>query len=647
MEWSGVLFFFAMLGYAMLIMLALPKLSSGRALLCALCGMLFVSYYGVIIAGWMVPVAYVLMYGGLAGLCAGIVCAAMNLRFLRKRLLSPGMLVFALLCAYILYGAQSVVIQAHDDMSYWARVVKELYTFDRFYIHGDATMFHTDYIPLLASLQYSIVRVFGWQDAYLTFVTSACVAASAAAMAEAFHKRWVPVVLSVLYIFAYRLFGFGMYNLRADGPMLMVFTAGLISLLSRRDDSWASLLPSVMACAVLVGFKIYSGLMFAAVILIALVVEWIAAARGKRRCRSLAVAAILSAVLMIAQQMSWSMMYNYTSAVAGAEGAAALAAHLGQPAGSSEVAISIGQLLRGNPRTSQLMQSFTPEQIETFLQLAGQTINTYVFSKLVWTWLFLIPVAILGAISSREKRAVAIKTVILLVVAALIYLLGLFGSYFVQAETSGAALNYLSTASAPLMIAALFLTAWLGQDNARAAAAVSVAVMTGGMTLLGSPALLIPKTERSDYTAEAELAVEFYEYDMDGLLTEEDFGKRALLIENSYMATEVSSKSGKTHAYAYFGLPLRVLEPIYYVYGDYTELEDFDAEWLRNMVINSRCELLLVRVEDYLYWREISDVLELYGEYDFPVGVYDVTYENGELSFKFRMPEDEDWDEDD
>jgi len=646
MEWMGSLFFFALLGYAMLFMLALPKIKAGHALLSAICGMLFVAYYGVIIAEWMVPTAYVLMCGGLAGLAAGLVAAALNVRGLRKRLLSPGMLVFVMVCMYAVVDAQSFVIKDHDDLSYWGRVIKELYTFDCFYIHGDATMFHRDYIPLLASLQYSVVRVFGWQDAYTVYVTAACIAASVAAIAESFRKHWVAAVMAVLFVFALKVYGFSINALRADGFMLTVFVAGLLCLLSRQDDSWAALLPSLMCCAVLVGFKIYSGLMYAAVILIGMVVEWIGAARKKQSCRVWVWVVAVSAILILALQISWSIKFNYTSALAYAQDAAARAAYRGVETTGTEAAVSVGELLSGNPRTAELMRSFTPEKIENFLRLAGQTMEMYISSKLIWTWLFLIPVVLVGAAASREKRAAAIKTFVLVLVAAIIYLMGLFGSYFVQSETSGAALVYLSTASAPLMITALFMTAWMGQDNARAASAVLTALMTAGMSLLTSPAALIPKMEKDEYVFESALAVDFYEYEINGLLTEEDYGKRALLLENSYQATEVSSKSGKTHAYAYYALPVRVLEPIYYIYGDYTQLDEtFDAEQLKQQIINSRCDLLIVRMEDFLYWEAVCDALELYGDYDDSIGVYDVIYEDGELSFEFRLPEDEDWEE--
>ena len=646
MNWIGVLFFFSVLGYTLLLMLASREMKAGPALLSAVCAMLFVAYYGVIILGLMIPVAYVLIYGGLAGFAAGSVCMLLNIRNLRRRVLSPGMLVFALICIYCLWEAPFIIIQDHDSMSYWARAVKELYTFNRFYIHGNATMFHTDYIPLLASLQYCVVRVFGWQDAYPTFVTSVCIAASVAAMAGTFKKGWLSVIMGVLFVYAYRIFGFGLHDMRADGPMLMVFTAGLLILITRNDNDWVSLLAPVLVCSVLVGFKIYSGLMFAVVILIGFLIDWRGAAKQKRSCRSLAAASILSAILIITLQVSWSVLFNYATAAAKAESALLQTEYAGMTSSASDVSVSVSQLLSGNPRTAELMQSFTPEKMERFLMLADETLQAYTSSRLIWIWLFTLPAIMLCPAVSREKRKALIKTLLLLVLTFLIYLLGLFGSYFVQAETAGAALNYLSTASSPLLICSLFLTVWLAQDGLRAAATVAIAAMTGGMIVLASPAVLLPDLEKDEYKAEAALAVNFYEYDIPGLLTDEDYGKRALLLESSYQATEVNSKSGKTHAYAYFGLPVRVLEPVYYIYGDYTQLEDgFNGEWLRQHIINSRCDLLIVRVEDFLYWEEISDALELYGDYDDCIGVYDVIYEDGELSFEFRLSEEENWEE--
>ena len=265
---AGSLFFLCVIGYALVIMLLLPKIKAGAALLCSICGMLFVSFWGVIMAEWMIPVAYLVIYGGLACFLAGAAAAGMKKCSLHTRLLSPGLLFFVLAAAAAVVSGREMLIQDHDALSYWARAVKELFTFDRFYIHADSNMFHMDYIPLMASLQYSVVRVFGWQDGYLSYIPAACVAASIAALTDQVKcKRWFAVILSFVLYYSYRVFGFSLGGLRADGPMLIVFTSGLLTLLMREEDTPSAFVPALFVCAVLTGFKIYSGLMYAAVYL--------------------------------------------------------------------------------------------------------------------------------------------------------------------------------------------------------------------------------------------------------------------------------------------------------------------------------------------------------------------------------------------
>ena len=359
---TGSLFFLSVTGYALAAMLAAPALSAGGALLCSVCGMLFVSFYGCIMAGWMVPTAHALMYGGLGCLALGVIAAGFDWRGLRRRLLSPGLLFFLALSAFAVFDASDMLIQGHDYLSYWARAVKELFTFDRFYIHGNATMFHTDYIPLTAALQYCIVRVFGWKDAYLYYISAACIGASIAAMADLLPKRRWAVLLSVVLYCAFNTFGFRLMELRTDSPMTAVFAAGLITLIARRDDSISSFLPAVCTCAVLAGFKIYSGLMFAAVIVLGLIIECVSLRKNKPVLRRLLAVTAVSVVLLLLMQFGWSALYNASKAQAAVESAAAKAAYLGRTAEQTEASVGLDMLLSGNPRTGQLLSSFTPER---------------------------------------------------------------------------------------------------------------------------------------------------------------------------------------------------------------------------------------------------------------------------------------------
>lgn len=609
----GALFFLSLLGYALAGMAFLPRLRMGGALLCAYCAMLFVSFYGVIVAGWMVPVAYALLYGGLGCLVLGAAACAADWRGLRKRALSPGLALYAGLCLIFALCARTFLIQDHDSLSFWARAVKELFAFDTFYIRTGSTIFHGDYIPLLASLQYSIVRVFGWQDAYLCYVPAACAAVCAAAVSDLFAKRWMGLAAGLLTVLGYRAFGFDALGLRADGPMCLLFTAALVTLYGRRDDEVASFAPALCASAVLTGFKIYSGLLYAVLLALAMLFGWRGLRKAGKSSRRVGWMALCALLLALTLEVVWSAKYNLCTLRAAGEQA------------------TLGALLAGNPRTGQLLHAFTPESMAQFQILAAGTWDMYRSSKLGWMWLAWLPAAGLWLAAPTQKRRRSIGLTGWLLLAALIYVLGLFGSYFVQAETAGAAASYLVTATVPLLIGAFFLALWLAET--RTPVACAAFLLASAFALVLSPPSL-PSAETPQYESAAALATGFYQDEIT--LLPEDAGKRAILIESTWEASQIKSQSGKTHAYGYFGLPVRVEEPLYFLYGDYTQLEAFDGEALLERIYNDDAELLLMRVEDELYWDEIRYALDLPYDEAQPIGVYEIDRSGGECTFTLR-----------
>lgn len=610
---AGALFFISLLGYALAGMVFLPRLRMGAALLCAYCAMLFISFYGVIVAGWMVPVAYALLYGGLGCLALGAAACLTGRRGLRKRVFCPELALYAGLCLLFALSVRGTLIQDHDSLSFWARSVRELFAFDTFYIRAGSTMFHQDYIPLLASLQYCIVRVFGWQDMYLSYTAIACVAVCAAAVCGLFAKRWMGLAAGLLTVLGYRAFGFDATNLRADGPMCLLFTAALVTLYGRQDDDATTFAPALCASAVLTGFKIYTGLLYATLVALAMLLQWRGLRKAGARSRAaewMALCALLLAVLM---EAAWSVKYNLcTLRAAGAQ-------------------VTLGAVLAGNPRTSRLLHAFTPENLARFRVQAADTWEMYRTSGLGWMWLAWLPAAglYLAAPSPKRRRFLGLTGWLLL--AALIYVLGLFGSYFVQAETAGAAASYLATATTPLLVGAFFLTLWLAQTRAKAALALFV--LGSAFTLCLAPPSL-PSAEEPQYEGYAALARGFYQDEIT--LLPEDADKRAILIDCAWESSQIKSQSGKTHAYGYFALPVRVEEPLYFLYGDYTQLETFDGDALLERIQNDDSDLLLMRVEDELYWDEICYALDLPYDEAQSIGVYEIDRSDGGCTFTLR-----------
>lgn len=610
---AGALFFFSLLGYALAGMVFLPRLRMGAALLCACCAMLFVSFYGVIVAGWMAPVAYALLYGGLGCLALGAAAGVADRRGLRKRVLCPGLALYAGLCLFFALCSRGSLIQDHDSLSFWARSVKELFTFDTFYIRAGSTMFHKDYIPLLASLQYCIVRVFGWQDAYLSYVPIACAAVCAAAVSDLFAKRWMGLAAGLLTVLGYRAFGFDATSLRADGPMCLLFAAALITLYGRRDDEATAFAPALCASAVLTGFKIYSGLLYAALLALAMIFQWRGLRKAGASSRAAGWMALCALLLVLIMEAAWSAKYNLCALrAAGAQA-------------------TLGAVFAGNPRTGKLLHAFTPKNMARFQSLAAGTWDMYRASKLGWMWLAWLPAAGLWLAAPAQRRRRSLGLAGWLLLAALIYVLGLFGSYFVQAETADAAASYLVTATVPLLVGALFLALWLTET--RAPVACVAFVLGAAFPLMLSPPSL-PSAEAPQYVDVAALANGFYQDEIT--LLPEDAGKRAILIECTWEASQIKSQSGKTHAYGYFGLPVRVEEPLYFLYGDYTQLETFDGDALLERIQNDDAELLLMRVEDELYWEEICYALDLSYDEAQSIGVYEIDRSDGGCTFTLR-----------
>lgn len=642
-ELSGALFFPALLGYALCLMLLVPKLRPGPALLSAYCGMLFASFYGVILLQIMVPAAYALMLGGLGALAAGIAGLCANWRGLRTRVLSSGCLVYVLGAFACILLTRGMQITAHDDLSYWARAAKELFTYDRFYIHMDSTMFHTDYIPLFASLQYCVTRVFGWQEAYLAYVTFAGVLASLCALADMTPSKGWGFALASLLAYGFTVYGFTYFQLRADGPMCMLFVAALLCLYAREGDDTAALLPTVSAAAILPGVKIYSGLLFGVVLAACLLWEGrrtsrSAKARGARSGRASRWAGSAALALIALLQLSWSGLYHHASAVAAYENASAVAAFTGEAFSGVRPVFSLADLFSGNPRNTALWNAFTPENLRYVGGLISDTLSSYLHSALPYALLFMLSLLLVRDRNSRSRVAGSLAATLS---ASLLYLIGLFGSYFVQAETSGAALNYLNTASTPIVLVSLFYAVRAASGGRlKRRGLLLTALMTAGLLVLTPPAQWASRltVQTSDSNASA-LAREFFNEEIADQIEPQDAERHAMLIDCTYEASQIKSESGKTHAYHYYGAPLR-LHVWQYPYGNYDALDFIDQEALWQALNQNRCELLILRVEDELYWDALRDALELEDSAE-PIAVYDVRRENGAISLKQRASQSE------
>ena len=640
-SFGGVLFFLSLMGYAFWLMLILPKLKAGGALLAALCNMLFVAYWGVIILEWMVPIAYILMFGGLPGCLFGVFALCTNRFRFRTRVLTLPMLFYLLMgcCFAILLRNQS--IDGHDAYSFWARAAKELFTFDISYFNANSNISHSDYNPIFAALQYAVVRVFGWQDASLFYIPAACFITSVCAVCDFLRRKTAALLFVCFALLLYPVFRFSYYTLTVDGPLSMLFFAGLFCLLPWEKEEGSGLFPALCVSAVLPAIKLYSGLLFALVLLAVLFL------RARKKTMPSADNApslrygVIACVLVLLMQFSWSGYYHYQNRISAYEASVASIAYQQAeiPANLQPPTFRLNNLFSGNPRTQRLLSSVSEENLNAVFMLIRETGNMYLHSTLPAALVFALLLLLTACLAKGQERRQCTLALIALAAAALLYTGGLFAGYFVQAEIAGGALNYLPTVSLPFVLTTIFFalrSAFCPQSRFRHIVRILLPLCA-----VWGIFILIPSTQPTSPGAEEALPLgtqaytqEFFADELQELLTQQDENARAVLMDCTWDASEIKSKSGITHAYQYYALPIR-LDVYQFEYGNYDALDGITFEFLSNAAIAHRADMLILRLDDDLYLDAFQTALDLETD-SYPPWVFDITVSNGEVSFLLR-----------
>lgn len=652
MEWShlpGMLYYLSLLGYAMGFMSVLPKLKMGGALLSAQCAMLFLSYWGVIILGLMPKTAFAVLILGWILLLLGVIFSICGICDLRRRINSPALWIYGGMACLGFVLLSGYVVTDHDAYSYWARAAKELYTFEQPLLNANNNMSHLDYNPIFASLQYCITRVFGWQEAYLPFVNFGIVGVCLAALCDLFEKKRNAVLFFVPSLYLYGSFFQSSGSLVVDGTLSLLFTAALLLWCFRTNHGMAAWLPALCAMAVLPAVKLYSGLLFALALWAVAGMEWLGERKRikkepSERKNPSGRLALLGLALVLLMEFSWSGYYHWHSRTANYENQVAQIVF----DGSAEAAtlepprFQLSDLFAGNPRNESLSHALTAENLEKIGKLAGQTGTNFVDSPLFYLLLISLGMifwqlmAAKGLERKRRKRVF-----ICLCVMAVCYTLGLFGSYFVQEEVSGGALNYLKTVCVPFGIAGfLFVVRSLDQQRKPLLSGIALAVLSIVLVVWTNPVSWWG-TMRADgrYFRYGEHTHAFFAEELGELLTEQDKGERAMVVDNTWEATQYKSWSGFTHAYQYYAMPMRVF--VYHLpYGEYDGLEAIVESWLTEELRRNRCTLLILRMEDTLYMDAFAQAMQIDSYADYP-WVIDVAWETGEPVYALRNIEEE------
>lgn len=649
--YPNILFFIVIAGYAMGLMAVFPRLKAGNALLSALCGMLFVSYWGVIILGWMQYSAWMIMLGGLVCFMIAVTLAIVNKCTLRARFCNVSFYLYFVLCILLVVFHHEYQVASHDSLSFWARATKELFTFNSGYMNGNSNISHADYIPLFASLQYAIVHVFGWHDLSLVFVPFVCVITSLLAVADAFSSKPLAALFVLLGMIIYPMYGFVITDITVDGALSILFAGALLILATRRDASFSSLLSVILVIAILPGVKIYSGLLFALVLTGIIASQW-SWKKPQAKNSELPVNMdvklrypIIALVMLLAIQTSWSGYYHYHSRLGEYQNQKMLYLdYLGQslPAELSMPSFELKDLAAGNPRSAAFVEAVLPEKYEQVGEMIAETWQMYIRSNLPTALFFAMLLLISMLMKKGYEKAQRKIVLVTLFSSFILYVGGLFAGYFVQAEILGAATNYLRTVSIPFVIAAAF---FLAQSIQNSNGWRRVGLYATGATMVLYLVLctdtihgMFPRMKTDDITYVTHARSFFEDEVLQELLSQEDENARAIIIDCTWDASEeIKSKSGITHAYQYYALPMRFY--VYqFPYGNSDPLEGMTYDFLSNAAIQNRANLLLLRLDDTMYIDAFAEILEVDPYIDMP-WVVDIVVKDGQPTFHLRNEE--------
>lgn len=614
--------------------------------------MVFLAYTLIIVLGIFEAAAYgVLLLGPIGGVCfavRGAVRSGFQSKRVAERLAAwrtPSTLLFlVLILGFAAFTQGMETFPSHDNYSFWARAVRELWALDSFYIHAGSNIAHSDYCPAISALQYCAVRVFGWRNEYLCYVLFAMSAASLSAIYDRFTwARCAPAVLSVLAVLALYPLTAATYDigeLYIDGPMALLFAAAVVVWTEQTDapaGGGGGALPVLLAAFVLVTAKPYSGLMMAAVLFLAML--W---SRIKRRERRGLAVTMLMAALILYAQFSWSAVYNYHTAIKAYDTQIANHEYLNVAyvPDAERPSFHWKYLFSGNPRSSKLLDG---DMVQTLRhnwataawlkELATKKLSgtehpcVTVLSATAATLLLMLLVYATsdGEAKSRIKSAYLVSSA-----ACLLYMAGMLATFLVvQPEASSSAIRY---AGVILLILQNILLRYLAEQCARKNAK-SICIFAAVAVLLA--VFLSPKQLVKAYCVNTAYAsMSFAQSGMDSVRGRLAPSDRVLYIDNRDPEGKWISSSGVIYCYQYAALPERATA-LWHRYGDSAAMESVTEAALTDRLAAERANKIVILADDADCAKRYSEILHV----AVPVGracIVDVTVRGGAYHFSLE-----------
>ncbi len=645
----GSLFFISILGYALFIKYMFKKISTGSSIFSAFCWMVAVSYVFVFLLGLSRPTAYGLMYGGIFAFCFfSVYFYVKNRHVLREFFLTPSFAVFCVFTIFAILVLHHANFKYHDDFSFWGRAVRELYTFDQPYFTPYTTMAHMDYHPAFASLQYTVVRAFGWKNEYLYYIIAACMISTLSLLTDYCKvKRYSHAMIVCglfVYLFPVAYITYTISFLGTDGSLALLFTGGLISWLFRSDTTFPSLFPLISAAFILPGVKLYSGLLLSFILWGSMFISCLRASRRREGHEEIALqkrnlfhkfqglffkkgdhaalysqekvhpyTLLFSLFLIILMQVSWSGYYNYHSDVMAYEKSLLQAQYIGQPVEDLErPTFSLRYLFKGNPRNQKLFQILSEgTSSDTSTSVVKQGVKAILYEKICgdfttfsYSALLLFSLYLMCRFSKSQHRATLWRLFFTLIFMAVVYTAGTLVTLLVQPGAVGGTARYMGVIANSLLLSTLFVISYLITAGNRVDARIGGSLLVGYslLAILFVPLNHVVSAYRPSPAYVSTAHVENTLPTFQDALSEDD---RALLIDN---LKDSASNSAINYIYQYELLPTQV-QCIYHPYGKTEDLSSINAAYLESNLTNILANKLVVMTDDPAYTQVYAELL--------------------------------------
>lgn len=420
-----------------------PNMQTGNSLVGSSLLMLSASYLTVIIMGSYVFFPHAIIWGGCL---TCILFIAYSFAKKRNVFMDRTLLLWSIVCLILCILLGKGVFMAHDNYSFWGRAVRELYLFEDFYINANSNMAHTDYNPIIASLQYCVVKVTGWRNASLFYVIISIVSAIIVSLSQFINKLKQNFGLQILFVFTCLILlptihsTFATSFLGADSMLALFPLWGTLIYYRQQEDTQGTRFLLILLSFVLPAIKLYSGMLFLCCIIVSISIS---AFRNKKNHAKWWILPALMLFFALFMQLSWSYKYNYHTDLQQAQCSAEQSNWLNNTPSAETVDIpfSFSYFIKGNPRNEEIKEVVTDDSLSETGSIIKKGIQSILCSpmyssQLTESTLILLVFLLFWALYILNKtitqRFMEYSTLLL---SGAIYFIGILITYLVQPAT--------------------------------------------------------------------------------------------------------------------------------------------------------------------------------------------------------------------